>query len=326
MNRRRRELALATVELACGVIAAGYLVVVGVTAESARSAGRSPVDRAVPFVLAGLVATVLGIVAVRSLRRAGGQVDHVPGPPAGATLPGRGPAATNPVPDAAPRASGPPPTLSAEGRRELDRLVGALAGLGLLAPRVPDPRDLEEAVADSGEPVRVDAVLGGLHEAAFWRPGFRAEEHLAALAFHDSHAEQWADVLRDQVDDLARLVGDAPAVRLEGLELEPAGPVVRTRIRLSLDGDSQGLDYAGEVKWLSTELHVSVARALRSAAGADPDAPRLAWRWTDQGVWLAALPAGTAAGQLDAAGGWEWVDEQEATAAGDVGSTPEPQT
>lgn len=237
MNRRRRELALATVELACGVIAAGYLVVVGVTAESARSAGRSPVDRAVPFVLAGLVATVLGIVAVRSLRRAGGQVDHVPGPPAGATLPGRGPAATNPVPDAAPRASGPPPTLSAEGRRELDRLVGALAGLGLLAPRVPDPRDLEEAVA--GEPVRVDAVLGGLHEAAFWRPGFRAEEHLAALAFHDSHAEQWADVLRDQVDDLARLVGDAPAVRLEGLELEPAGPVVRTRIRLSLEGDSR---------------------------------------------------------------------------------------
>lgn len=71
---------------------------------------------------------------------------------------------------------------------------------------------------------------------------------------------------------------------------------------------------------------MSVARALRSAAGADPDAPRLAWRWTDQGVWLAALPAGTAAGQLDAAGGWEWVDEQEATAAGDVGSTPEPQT
>lgn len=29
MSRRRRELALATVELACGVIAVGYLVVVG---------------------------------------------------------------------------------------------------------------------------------------------------------------------------------------------------------------------------------------------------------------------------------------------------------
>jgi hypothetical protein len=100
---------------------------------------------------------------------------------------------------------------------------------------------------------------------------------------------------------------------------------VPTRLRVavgrggSLD-DEQILDYLGDDKYLSTVLHVAVARALRTL---DPDAPRLAWTWSDQGVWLAALrPAAFEAlnrelgrALLDP---WRWVDTQEPVAAGDL--------
>ena len=93
-----------------------------------------------------------------------------------------------------------------------------LGRAGVLAPRLPDPADLQESVADAGEPVTAGTVLGALQEAEYWHPGFDADEHLAALAFHDGHGEQLADTVAGQVDDLARLVGDALTVRLEHLE------------------------------------------------------------------------------------------------------------
>ena len=56
-------------------------------------------------------------------------------------------------------------------------------------------------------------------------------------------------------------------------------PWDRTRLRLVIGEQERELDYPGQPKYLSTVLHVSVARAL-AAAGA----PRQqAWTWSDQG-------------------------------------------
>jgi hypothetical protein len=224
-------------------------------------------------------------------------------------------------PDSAVSAT-PAPTLSAPGRHELARLVATLGGAGLLVPRVPQPDELEEAVADWGEPVTVGAVLGALEETQYWRPTFRPGDHLAALAFHDSQVEQGSDAVTAQVGDLARLVADALDVRLAALEMREVGSVVSTRVRLVLGGQEHRLDYAGHVKRLSTVLHVTVARALRASSGTRPDRPRLAWLWTDQGVWLAVLRRGMTVEQLNAEVGdqaerWSWVDEEQPIAAGE---------
>jgi hypothetical protein len=225
-----------------------------------------------------------------------------------------------------PAAGGPPPLspvvpeLSGPGRDRVAEIVAALHAAGVLAPRAPDPADLYEPVADYGEPVTVDAVLGALHEAAYYNPGFRAEEYRARLAFHDSHAEQDADVLRAQVRDLAGLVGGAVSVLDVRLSFAADGAAAdRAVIRLSVDGREQTLEYAPAPKYLSTVLHVALAHALRAAVPAS----RLAWLWCDQGVWITALPERgperlNAALGLDATdpNRWEWVDEQDPVAAG----------
>jgi hypothetical protein len=201
--------------------------------------------------------------------------------------------------------------LSEEGRGELVRVLGVLADAGVLAPGVPDPVDLEEGVADAGEPVTAGMVLGAIGEADFWHPGFRDADHLANLAFHDGHSEQLADTLRGQVDDLARLTRDALTVRLENLEITDD----RHHLRLRLGDDVADLAYPGAWKYLSTVVHVAVARAARAHG------VRLAWLWVDQGVWLTTLHRTTVEqlnADLDAPAyeRWEWVDEQEPTAAG----------
>jgi hypothetical protein len=72
------------------------------------------------------------------------------------------------------------------------------------------------------------------------------------------------------------------------------------------------LAYDGAGKYLSTVVHVALARILRERR----TGRRLAWLWR-------ALPAG-GVGKLNtalgpAAGeGWEWVDEQEPVAAGET--------
>lgn len=87
-----------------------------------------------------------------------------------------------------------------------------------------------------------------------------------------------------------------------------------TRIRIG----EQVIDYAGDVKYLSTVLHVALAAVLRERG----TGRRLAWLWSDQGVWLTGVADGEVE-RLDAAlgpaadEGWEWVDEQAPTAAGD---------
>lgn len=124
-----------------------------------------------------------------------------------------------------------------------------------------------------------------MDEVDFWRPGFRAEDHRRALAFHDSHVDALPETLEAQVADLDRLAGDALDVRLLEVDLTDDGRAVRTRLRLALttaggETDERVLDYRGAPEDLSTVLHVAVARALRDAA---PQGPWLAWTWSDQG-------------------------------------------
>ena len=176
-------------------------------------------------------------------------------------------------------------------------------------------------VADRDEPITADGVLAALDEAAFHMPGFDAASHLANLAFHVSHGEQLAEHLRAQVDDVVRLAGGGLADVAVAVELtERAGPArVPTRIRLTTDAEVQVLTYDGAGKYLSTVVHVALARILLARR----TGRRLAWLWDDQGVWLSGLTDGTVerlnAALGPAAGdGWEWVDEQEPTAAGEM--------
>jgi hypothetical protein len=288
-----------------------------------------------PVPLYGFAAVALvgfSVVAVRHARRghearaarAPGSVGarQRPRPTVSASRSGRPwrPAADAPRP--APR------ELSPSGRAALAHVVGVAERAGLFAPRTPAAADLVEAVADAGGPVTLDVVLAAPAEAGSWRPGFRAEDHLRALAFHDSHVEQLPETLEGQVADLDRLAGDALDVRLLAVDLadDDGGGAVRTRLRLAFSTaategvDEQALDYRGDPKDLSTVLHVAVARALRAAT---PQGPWLAWTWSDQGVWLAALrPAALEPlnRELDRAllEPWRWVDAEEPVAAGDL--------
>jgi hypothetical protein len=311
---------------ACGVGLAVYFVVLG---RENDDMGASPVP---PFVFAAVVLAGFSIVAVRHARR--GREARAQQRPRAARTPSRPSRPLRPSRPAAEEPRPAPSELSPSGRAALAHVVGVADRAGLFAPRAPVPADLVEAVADAGEPVTLDVVLAALEEAGFWRPGFRAEDHLRALAFHDSHVEQLPDTLERQVADLDRLAGDALRVRLLAVDLADDGGAVRTRLRLgfstgggdedrALDDralDGRALDYRGDPKYLSTVLHVAVAGALRAAA---PDGPWLAWTWSDQGVWLAALrpaalePFNRELGRalLDP---WRWVDAEEPVAAGEL--------
>ncbi|MEJ2885695.1 hypothetical protein [Actinomycetospora aeridis] len=308
MDARRSDLLVAAVELACGVGAAVYLVVIGVTADGPD---RTVLDRAFPFVLAALALAVLGGMAWRSVRRArrapsdrGGFPDVQRQRGRQADTPRATPTTTPPfVPT-------PPPVLSPEGRAETERVLRVLAEAGVLPRPVPDVDAIAEAVADAGEPPTAGSVLGAIGEADHWHPGFDPEAHLANLAFHDGHTEQFADTLREHVDDLARLVRDALVVRLEHVEITDDW---RHRLRLRLGDDVVDLEYAGRAKYLSTVLHVAVARAAHAAG------TRLAWLWVDQGVYIAVPAAGLV--ELNAVAPdheqWSWVDEDVPVAAGE---------
>ncbi len=303
----------------CGLGVAGYFVVLG---RENDDMGASPVAL-YAFAVVALVG--FSLVALRHARRGReARADRHSGPVGGRGTQRPAPSATPSGRSPRPAADGPrprPPELSPSGRAALAHVVGVADRAGLFAPRAPAAADLVEAVADAGEPVTLDVVLAALAEAGFWRPGFRAEDHLRALAFHDAHVEQLPDTLEAQVADLDRLAGDALDVRLREVDLADDGGAVRTRLRLELStGDDRVLDYRGDPKYLSTVVHVAVARALHAAA---PKGPWLAWTWSDQGVWLAALrPA--ALEPLNRELGrallepWHWVDTEEPVAAGDL--------
>ena len=304
---------VALLELGCAVFVVVWMVDLGLDAEAAGTEGRTLLDRAFPFLLGLVAGAVLVRWAVRSWRAGNRAAAERPAPP-----PSEYP--LQPLPperDAPPDFTYvPPQPLSPEGKRELARVVAVLTDAGVFS-HAPDPAQLHWPVVDHGEPFSADVVVAALDEASFYEPGFDPSGYSANLAFHDSHTEQFADVLREQIDDLVRLADGGLDGVTATVELTERADTARvpTRIRL---GD-EVLAYDGAIKYLSTVVHVALARTLHERR----TGRRLAWLWSDQGVWLAGLPDGTVerlnAALGPAAGeGWEWVDEQEPTAAGEM--------
>lgn len=157
-----------------------------------------------------------------------------------------------------------------------------------------------------------------------------AEGHRGVVAErvirHCNGVEQWSDYLVEQVHDLARLAGGTVPVVVHHVQqesLDAPARGIRTQLDLSVAGEPLTLDYLGVAKYLSTVLHVHVARALRRAG-----APyRLAWLQDDH-IIVAGLPDTTDLDALNAdqglppgdplgRGGWTWVDECEPVALGE---------
>lgn len=233
----------------------------------------------------------------------------------------------------------PVPQLSGIGRQQVDRIVEILGRAGVFAPQSPDPRVLYEAAVDhlrnvdveEGDetddpgPVGVDIVLEATGEADYYHPQFRLEHITANLVQHGTQVEQFGDYLREQIDDLVRLARGALQVTVHTIDQvwTDGSREVPTTIRWTVNGVDGELRYLGSTKYLSTELHVALARALRGTGSPR----RLAWLGTTSGQWITTLPDGSLGG-LNAELGldgqhinewdrWRWVDEDEPYAAGD---------
>ena len=191
----------------------------------------------------------------------------------------------------------------------------------MFTPEAPDPADLRQPVADQGEPVTLESVLTALDEVAHYSPGVDAAVYSANLAFHASDVEQSAAVIEGHVDDIVRLADGGLADVSAAVELvEREGTArVPTTVRLSVAGAERVLAYDGAATDLCTVVHVALALILRERR----TGRRLAWFWSDQGVWLSGLPDGMV-GDLNTAlgpaarAGWEWVDEDAPTTADDL--------
>ena len=294
------EHVVAVVEVLCGVLVAVWLSILG--------------GGSVLLTVFGLVVgAALVAWGIRRWRRANRAA--VPDPEPTPTPTTTQPTTTAPV--ERPR----PVTLSPDGEREAARVVTVLADAGVFAPDAPDPADLHAPLADYGEPVTAEGVLSALEEASYYVPGFDAARYTANLAFHDSHGEQFVSTVDEQVADLVRLAGGGLDDVSADVALADSGnsPRIPTRIRLRIGADEQVLAYDGAAKYLSTVVHAALARASRERR----TGRRLAWLWSDQGVWISSLPDGAVAplnGTLGRAAGegWEWVDEQDPIAAGDM--------
>ncbi|HEX4849104.1 MAG TPA: hypothetical protein VFV30_13245 [Novosphingobium sp.] len=230
----------------------------------------------------------------------------------------------SPSPAAPVRAAIPTPALAGARAASVRRIVDALAAEGVFAPDPPDPRSLHGPIAERDETPNQEVVLTALLEADSYDQAFDLSRHFGNLAFHDSKAEQFEETIAAQIADLARLTGPHLRIETVAIDLAIGGAAVaqsRCSIALSANGEPLTVQYRPAAKYLSTVLHVAVARRLRES-GTDR---RLAWLWNDQGVWLAALGEGaaqrlnTGPGKVRGGfGGWEWVDETEPFAAGDA--------
>ncbi|MDL5155886.1 hypothetical protein [Actinomycetospora termitidis] len=309
MRRWSLDDVLALLWFVGGLVVAGYLLHLAVGPGSLEGSRWPLVGLAVVALIGFTTVAVRHLWAARRARaeRESGPV-HGWFPDAGSVRyrdPGP-PVPIAPEPSGMPFTPGPPPELSPEGRAELARVVGILDRAGLFRPRTPRPVDLMEAVADAGEPVTSCTALSALWEGGYYHEDFDTDDHLAALAFHDSHTEQVEDTLREHVADLARLTG--ADIVVEDLQVGDT----RTTVRLTVDGTTLDLAWASAWKYLSTVLHVAVARALPEVG--------LGWVWSDQGAWLGVPRGGVAAldAELGRAGGWTLVADEEPVAAGEV--------
>lgn len=214
------------------------------------------------------------------------------------------------------------PVLAPARKGLVRRVVKLMGDEGVFAPEVPDPAMLFEGVADWDGPVTQAAVLGALDEATYWHPDFDPEPCMANVVMHDSHTEQFEETLRGQVADLVRLAGGALDVRDVAIDLtllNGPGPHPPCTIGMTVNGEPVTLRYAPAGKYLSTHIHVALARALKAA----DCGKRLAWLWCDQGAWISCLSEGAverlnAGPGFDKAGfdGWDWIDASDPIAAG----------
>ena len=215
------------------------------------------------------------------------------------------------------------PQLDEADQAQVAAIVALLGRAGVFLPAAPAPAHLFEAIADQGPPVDQATVLTALHEAAYYHDEFDGERCMANLAFHDINVEQDDEMLETQILDLVRLSRGALAVTDTSIDLQlldGPGPLPDCTITMRVNGARRSVTYAPAGKYLSTHLHVMLAMAMHEA---DPSR-RLAWLWTDQGVWMTAITAdalsmlrdgpGATAGAAD---GWEWIDDAEPIAAGD---------
>ncbi|ALE79267.1 hypothetical protein WY02_13400 [Pseudonocardia sp. AL041005-10] len=268
------------------VVVGGWFVVTGVQIEMVGAPGRGPLDRAFPFLLAATAVAVFGLMAWRSWRAADRADAAAPRPRRRWCCRRRCPGRRRPRRH--PSRYGSSPDLSAEGRDRLAHTVAVLERAGVLPSGVVEPDALAGGVADHGEPVTTGAVLGALGEAG-------PDGWDALLALLSTWAEQDP---AEHAAALDRLAGPDHRVAVAGASVE-------------VDGTAVAVVTPGHPKALDPGPLAAAARALR-----DRGAPRIAWLWTDQLLWL-ATPSVSPAELNDLLDQpvyelWEWADEARA--------------
>lgn len=196
--------------------------------------------------------------------------------------------------------------LSEEGLAEAQRLLQALHGAGIIAPDAPPLAQLQEALADYGEPVDMVAVLSALLEAPYYHADFAGERYIANLRFHGEQVEQFAENFAEDFADLCHLAqcADWEIADLQCGEAE-AGKM-RFELRARIGAQQIDMNERFFSKYRNADFYVRIAQAL-VASGAPR---RLVWLYTDSGIWLSGLLPNTDLNALpDEEYGWRWVDE-----------------
>lgn len=221
------------------------------------------------------------------------------------------------------------PELDSGRQSKVRKVIKLLGEEGVFAPDVPDPAKAFEGIADMDSEVTQTSVIVALAEANYWHPEFDPAACLQNVVMHDSKAEQDEINLRSQIDDLIRLAGGQLVV--SDLVIDPnfeawPPPLPPCTISFVVNGAPHSVTYLPDPKYLSSHIHVALAKALR-ATGAGK---RFAWLWNDQGALISCLPDGAIERlnsgpgfDRDGYSGWEWIDEAEPFAAGDPIVTPE---
>ena len=230
----------------------------------------------------------------------------------------------NPVTSPSPKrlSAGDFPQLSPPRKAAVRKIVAVLAEQGVFAPGPPKPDHLFEAISDEDCRVTQEVVLGATAEAGYYHEDFDPDGCMGNLAFHDSKGEQYAETLEQQTGDLVRLANGALQVNDLAIALDLKGrrgthsPCTLTMV---VNGEPISISWLPDVKYLSTHIHVSLAKRLCALE----TGKRFAWLWSDQGVWISLIANG-ALDRLNAGpgndkkrlGSWEWIDESEPVAAG----------
>lgn len=230
---------------------------------------------------------------------------------------GKGPIAARPL-----HHVGPLPELSAAKQARVRRAVDMMAEAGVFAPETPDPMIFYAGIAESGAPVRPDAIFEALTEADYYHPGFDRASCMANLVLHETQVEQTATMLAAQIADLARLSNGALEIADVVIDLaKPVGRTIDTRIDMMVNGTAVTLTYPGDVKYLSTMIHHDLAARFATLGTGQ----RFAWLWVDAGPWISCLTDGAVerlneAFRLSAKSScqWAWIDEEPGNGAGAV--------